>query len=270
MRQVQFVIEMVGPRTVASESVKGLLHPQWANLLPEAEIFVMSGADASWRILNSADPAGAYDSVALAWPISRVSAQTAQQYWNVCEDFAKQVGRRALAIPVPQDIPATLRHLQEVRESLDIGVNFALEPVFGAFAEKGIWQVAAALGLDLSPSGCFEWRAPGAQRPLLEVLPEGSHANFSLAQAQGGATHEGLTTGFSVPVCPYPAEALDGCIHVGAVYADRLKGRFLDEDNQPVTEAVGKRMKSNLAAAVDALNRAGFPPGSAQALALFP
>ena len=266
---VQFVIEMAGPRTVAATSVKALLNPQWFNLLGHPEIFVMSGADASWRKLEQNDPSGSYDSIALAWNLFGLNPQIAQQLWNHCDDFAKQIGRRAFAMPVPDDLLAAERGLEEMKESLDIGVNLMVVPAMQPFAEGDIWQVAAALGLDLEGNGVFVWRAPNADHPLLEVSSLDEPGRFSLAQVQAGSTHSGLLLGFSVPHSPDPSFGLEGALKAGAVFAQRLQGRLLDEEERPVTDASKKAMRDQMAAAVRALTSAGFPPGSVAAAKLF-
>src|SRR5947209_1046377 len=95
VRKQQFVIELVGPRTVPAANVKVLLDSQWQSALGKPQIFVMGGADQFWRPLLSNDSSGAYDSVALAWdlisPQGQLNANSSQQLWNVAEHFAQQV-----------------------------------------------------------------------------------------------------------------------------------------------------------------------------------
>jgi hypothetical protein len=272
VRSQQFVIELVGPRTVPADAAKAVLNPQWQQVLGSPEVFVMAGADKYWRPLAMNDLSGAYDSVALAWDLisyhGELNASAAQNLWNAAEDLARQMGRRALAMPVPADIAQTISVLHELKESLDVGVNFSVSATYQPFPEAEIWRVAAGLGLDYSPSGVFEWKVAGSDRPLFE-LSSGDHDKFSLSQVQSGEGHAVLGMGFSVPLCPDPMIAFDGCVKTGIALSQRLRGVFLDDEDQKVTDKSLAQMRSNLQAAVSALNGENFSPGSTEALKLF-
>lgn len=272
VRKQQFVVELVGPRTAPSPNVKVLLDAQWQGALGNPQVFVMSGADQYWRPLEANDPSGSYDSIALAWdlisPKGQLSANAAQQLWNVAENFAGQISRRAMAMPVPADVEPTIRALEELGENLDIGVNFTLVPRMNPFPEKEVWRLAAALGLQYSPNGTFTWLAQGSELPLLELSP-GDADRFTLAQVQAGITHPALGLGFSVPLCPNPEAALDGCFRVGTAFSSRLSAALVDEDFKPVDDGAKRRIASDLRQAVQALERAGFAPGSTEAIKLY-
>lgn len=272
VHKTQFVIEVVGPRTVPAPSVQALLQPHWQQALGNPQIFVMAGMDAHWRSLLPGDGSGAYDSVALAWdlisPRGELSVATAQALWNAAEDFAKQVQRRALATPIPQDVPQNIHALEEMRDSFDVGFNLSVVSSWEAFPEKEIWRVAAALGLEYGPQGTFLWK-PSGPEPLFEVSPGEGYDRFSLAQVQSGVTHAAIGLGFSVPVNPDPMAALEGCFQAGTVLAKRLNGTLLDEDDQPVSWTSRSSYEKNLGLAVDAMRKAGFAPGSVEALKLF-
>jgi hypothetical protein len=271
VRKQQFVVELVGPRTAPAASVQALLQPQWTSTLGNPEVYVMAAADTHWRPLNPGDQSGAYDSIALAWDLislqGELSAASAQHLWNLAENFANQIERRAMAMPVPADVEIHAKALRDINESLDVGVNFMVVAIGDDFVEEEIWKVAGALGLDYDPSGVFVWRTSGAD--LFEVSPAGSHDKFSLQQVQAGATHTGLGLGFSIPLSAEPVVALDGCIHAASVFAQRLRGGLLDEDYKPCTGEVIQQIKANLGQAVYALKQVGVEPGSTEALKLF-
>src|SRR5581483_10028182 len=109
-----------------------------------------------------------------------------------------------------------------------------------------------ALGLDYSPTGTFEWKGQGSETPLFELY-SGEQDRFALAQVQSGVTHSVLGMGFSVPLCPDPMQAFDGCVRAGNVLAQRLDGTFLDDDDKQVTEMSAMQMRSNLQQAISAL-----------------
>jgi len=272
VRKQQLVIELVGPRTVPAQTAKTLLDPQWFEALGEPQVFIMSGSDQFWRELTKSDASAAYDSIALAWDListkGHLSGNSAQHLWTMAEEFAKQVQRRAMAMPVPADIAPTIQALQQLKESLDIGMNLTLVPCWDTFQEKEVWRVAAALGLEYAQDGSFEYKAAGSDYPLFSLSPADAD-RFSLAQVQANTTHPALGLGFSVPLCPDPATALNACFHTAEVFKDRADGALVDEDYKPVDDAAKVRITNQLQQAVDALNRAGFTPGSTEAIKLF-
>ena len=272
VRKQQLVIELVGPRTVSAATAKTLLDPQWFNALGDPEVFIMSGSDQYWRSLERKDPSGSYDSMALAWdlmsPKGHLSANSAQHLWNTAEEFARQLGRRAMTMPVPADVEPTIQALQQLKDNLDIGMNLTVVPCWDTFPEKEVWRVAAALGLEYSNDGSFVYKCIGTEQPLFTLSP-GDADRFSLAQVQAGKTHPALGLGFSIPLCPDPVAALNGCFHTGDVFRDRADGALVDEDFKPVDAAAKARITNELQQAVGALNRAGLPPGSTEALKLF-
>ena len=272
VRKQQLVIELVGPRTVPAANIKALLEPQWFEALGEPQIFVMSGSDQFWKVLAKTDTSAAYDSIALAWDLisskGHLSANSAQHLWNSAEQFARQIQRRAMAMPVPADVEPTIQALQQLKENLDIGMNLTLVPCWDTFPEKEVWRVAAALGLEYANDGSFQYKCSGSEQPLFTLSP-GDADRFSLAQVQANQKHPALGLGFSVPLCPDPVTALSACFHTADVFKDRADGALVDEDYKPVDDAAKARITNELQQAVDALNRAGFPPGSAEAIKLF-
>lgn len=274
VRRLQFVVELVGPRTVPSQSVKTLLENQWTATLGNPEIWVMAGSDRNWRSLDASDPSGAYDSVALAWDMlgpsgSSLSGQTAQHLWDVTENLAGQLQRRALAMPVPADIDASVKTLQEMQDSLNVGVNLSVIGSYGPMMEKEIWRVCAALGLEFGPAGTFLWRAANTPTPMLEVAPAGDVTTFSLGQVHLNASHPAVSIGFTIPCSADPKASLEGCFHVGDTIAQRLHGVLLDEDDNKLTDQGKEQMRLQLGQAVIALNGNGLTAGSPEALKLF-
>lgn len=272
LHRVQFVIELVGPRTATAQQVKALLQPNWFQALGQPEIFVMAAADAVWRPLRDTDIAGAYDSIALAWDMvkegHKLSKASAQHLLGTAESFAQAVGRRAMPMPLPEDIDSAVRVLGSLQENFDVGVNLSVLPQVALFPEKEIWIGCAALGLDLSPNGLFEWKAAGGP-PVLGVGPLTNYAGFSLSQVSAGVVHEGLDVGFSLPRSPDPMNGLEACFRVAEYLGRRLQGVPVDEDDQPLTERSKATLREQLREGDRALRSAGIVPGSAEALKLF-
>src|SRR5688572_32004658 len=64
--KVQFVVELVGPRSCLASSAATLLDPKWFQALGQPHLYSMAPADKDWQTLTArAD--GSYDSLALAW-----------------------------------------------------------------------------------------------------------------------------------------------------------------------------------------------------------
>lgn len=273
VRMLQFVVEIVGPRTIPASSVQVLMQPHWQQALGNPEIYVMAGADAHWRSLAPNDGSGAYDSLALAWdlmgPRGEMTVQVAENLWTASEDLAKQLGRRALAMPIPHAVPQNVLALSQMRVSLDIGFGLAVLAAGRPFREADIWRVAAGLGLQYEPNGTFVWKAEGCETPLFEVTPGEGVERFLLSQVQSGVTHECIGLGFSVPLCPSPLAVVDGCLKAGQVFAERLHGQLLDEDDRPVSDRTKAESRKNMEQAVAAFTRAGLTPGSVEARRLF-
>src|SRR5690349_1319330 len=92
-RKVQFVVELVGPRTVPAAQAGELLHPNWRAALGQPELWAMRPADAAWQPLRALTQ-GSYDSIALAWdmvtPQGDLSAASAIHLAGVAEQFANK------------------------------------------------------------------------------------------------------------------------------------------------------------------------------------
>ena len=160
LHKVQFVVELVGPRSVAAAAVANLLSPQWYEALGRPEAFAMAPADTQWRVLT-ASTAGSYDSVALAWdivsPRGELSSTAPQHLLQVAEQFATQIQRRAMSLPVPGDVDRIRRQLMEYRDNLDVGFGMTVLTHAG-IAERDVWLTCSRLGLDLGQADVFSDR----------------------------------------------------------------------------------------------------------------
>lgn len=272
LHRVQYVIELVGPRTAPSASIKPLLDRQWQDTLGRPQVYVMAAADKFWRKLDASDPAGAYDSIALAWDLfsdsGALSQSSAMHLLKNAEHLAGQLNRIAMALPVPGDVDPLVKSLNQIRDSLDIGVNLTV--VFrSGVTEEAVWKACSALGLQYGSTGDFEWRIPGWPLPLLAVSPLREGSSFSLGSMQKGVLHDGLIIGFSVPLSPAPMEALSATFHVAETIAARLGGTVLDENDESLNERSKACDKDNLQQALGAFERVQIRTGSLEARKLF-
>jgi len=153
--KVQYVVELVGPRTIPTQSAASCLDSRWRNALGDPEIFVMAASDDRWRPYEAGDQAAAYDSLAFAWDfVSRrgsLSNAAAQNLLNVAEQLGKALSRRAMPMPPPSDVEPAVRAVEEAAEHLDIGVGCPCRPA--------ISYPKRTSGSRAQPSAC-KWAAP--------------------------------------------------------------------------------------------------------------
>lgn len=270
--QVQFVVELVGPRTVPAQSAKRLLDQDWYSALGEPELFCMSGADTEWARLNARSD-GSYDSLALAWdiiaPRGVLLPKSADHLFQFSNQFAAAINRKAVSIPTPNELGAIAKRLQQLQRGLDIGVSVSVFPAGDSCSELAIWQICSRLGLQVSPSGTFEFRA--AQHPvaLFSVTPLDEGAQFSLAGAQAPAKHEGVVLGFNMPTCPSPLEAVDAMLYAGDLLAQELRGAVFEDTGDLMTLDKRAKLRQDVVTGVNVLRQAKIECGSAAALKLF-
>lgn len=268
----QYVIELVGPRSIPAPAAAGLLGPEWFNALGQPELFCMSAADSTWRPLVPASQ-GSYDSVALCWNVlsdqGTLNQASGQHLLQVAERFAAHVNRRAMPMPVPNELAKVAKSLSRIRDGLDIGISIVVLPSAGVVTEQLLWQQCARLGLQFGPAGSFDWRVPDHPSPLFQVTPIGDTDCFSLRAVQAGQVHEGITIGFNVPRCPAPAAALDGALHAADVIAGAIQGAVFDQDARPLNAPGRDQMRRELNQGVQILEGVGIKPGSAAALKIF-
>ncbi|MCB8933125.1 MAG: hypothetical protein H6534_06745 [Chthonomonadaceae bacterium] len=266
MHKVQYVVEIVGPRSLPSAAAKALLDPKWQGPLGDPQTFVMGPADARWRPLVASDPTGSYDSLALTWNLLKhhgaLGAASARHLLAVAQTFAEQVQRRAIPLPIPDDIDAMRETLETIRDTLDIGVAAAVAFPAPGTEEAELAEALAELGLQPIPDG-YAWLVSGWDAPLLYASACEDEPDFP----SGNPTlrHHALSLGFSIPLNPAPAAALDAML----LLADELSRRFggvASVDGAPLEPG---SMRSQLDQALQAFERAHLEPGSPEARLLF-
>jgi hypothetical protein len=271
--KVQYVVELVGPRTMAAEAVKSLTDKRWMSALGNPEVYVMGLADDRWRPFAAADPANAYDSLAFAWDFvtgrGSLSNAAAQNLLNVAEQLGAALSRRAMPMPPPSDVEPAVRAVEQAAENLDIGVGLSLIARAAPLPEKEVWQTCAALGLQVGGSGLFEWRVPGWDDPIVTLSSLDDKETFSLDAVIAGKTHPGLSVGYRVPRSPNSVAALDACLRVAGRFEAALGTITLDDSDEPLDEAGKQRLIGYHGQAVAALRAVGLEPGSAAALKVF-
>ncbi len=270
--RAQYVIELVGPRSAPASAAAQLLSQNWFAALGQPELYVMSPADQQWRAMTP-QTGGSYDSIALCWDLTTshgsLSRQSAESLLRNAEQFASAIGRRAMPLPTPQDVDKVVKLLAKTREQLDIGAALVVIPRAEFVPERQIWRICARLGLEFSPTGSFDWKSPNHPSPLFSVTPIGQVESFSLAAVNRNDVHEGLTIGFSVPLCPAPMAALDGAIHCAEVIAGEIQAAVFDDTSRPLTSKLKDELRRDLQAGVQMLEAAGLKPGSSAALKVF-
>jgi hypothetical protein len=256
-RAVQFVVELVGPRTVPTAQAGELLRPDWRAALGQPELWAMRPADTAWHPMRALIH-GSYDSIALAWdivtPVGNVSPASATHLIGIAEKFANAMGRRAIPLTAPADLPKEIHRIKSAQESLDAGLGILLiAPRPAPVAEFG--RELELLGL--SPlDGEWGWMAPNHREPLFTATP------FEVPMT------DGLTLGFRLARCPDPVTALEGLFHVVDALARTGLAAF-DEDRRPLTPATRETLRQGARAATQALTTVGFAPGSWAALKAF-
>ncbi|HJP82560.1 MAG TPA: hypothetical protein VJ835_03565 [Fimbriimonadaceae bacterium] len=271
VHHVQFVVELVGPRSCPAATAAQLLGPQWYSALGEPQIFKMSPADQTWQVLTPATD-GSYDSLALAWDLvsdrGRLSSSAASHLLHVAESFAAHIQRRAMAMPSPTDIDRTVAGLVYIQDGLDIGVELLVVPKGADFVEKEVWIALTELGFSLEPSGFFELGNP-TREPFLTVTPSGGASQFSLSGVQGEVRHPGLLIGFSVPLSPEPEFSLTAAFRTADYLSQKLNAAIFTDADQILGSTARGQLNANLLAAVRSLASTGINPGSRAARKLF-
>lgn len=266
LHKVQYVIEIVGPRSLEGNSVKALLDPKWQGPLGDPRVFVMGPADARWRELSADDPTGSYDSLALTWNLLKhhgaLGIASARHLLTVAQSYADQVQRRALPLPVPDDVDTMKDTLESIRDSLDIGVELVVVFPGAGVAEGELVATLAARGLAPVTEG-YAWLVPGWDPPLFHVTACEDEPVFP----SGDATylHQALSMGFSIPRNPAPDATLEAMLSLAGDFSARFGAHAL-ADGAPADAAA---LRPLLAQALQAFEQANLKPGSPEALVLF-
>ena len=258
VRAVQFVVEIVGPRTVPATQAAELLRPDWRAALGHPELWAMRPADTVWNPLKASQH-GSYDSIALAWdmvsPVGEMSPASATHLVGLVERFANPLGRRAIPMTTPGDVPGEIRRIRRAVEALDAGVSVLLiapRPV--PVAEFG--RELEAQGL--APFGEeWGWFGEGHPEPLFAATPFESPVT------------DGLTLGFRLARCPDPSVAIEGLLQVVDTLARTGLAAF-DEDRNPLASTTREALRQGARAGAQALDSIGLRPGSWAALKAFP
>lgn len=267
------MIEFVGPRSLSAASAAALLSPEWFAALGQPHAFCMATADVEWQPLTT-NSAGSYDSLALAWDLvngsEQLSDQSARHLLATAEQFAQHIQRRAMAMPMPEDVPKAVSQLKKVSDNFDAGVSLMVMPQSQQVSEFELWVWCAKLGLTPNVAeGTFDWIVPSSSLPLFSVSPLGGDESFSLEGAKRGDQAEGVLLGFSIPRSPEPMAGLEGMLAAAGFLAGKMFGKVYDENSVPLNDRSISTLREQLAGAVEALTALGFPPGSTEALALF-
>lgn len=258
VRAVQFVVELVGPRTVPAAQAAELLRPDWRAALGHPELWAMRPADTRWMPLMAAQH-GSYDSIALAWdfasPAGEISPASATHLVGTAEKIANALGRRAIPLTAPNDLPREIRRLRSAQNDLDAGLTIlVIAP--RPFPTADLGRSFEAMGLS-EEAGEFVWKAEGHPEPLFAVTP-----------FDDGPSTDGFSLGFRLGRCPDPNQAMGGLFEVvDALVAQGLHA--FDEDRKPLTPAVRQSIRQQVQAAATMLESAGLKPGSWAALKTF-
>ena len=267
--KVQYVVELVGKRSEKAPVMERILDDDWTQALGRPLVYVMTPLEDRWRTFRRGI-APTVDSLCLCWPVlgqsGRLTQASAQKLLDQAQTFANPLARRAMPLPPPMDIDSCASKLGELVECLDIGFGLCAQAPTQV-PEREIWRAMADLGLTFEPDGAFRWIVGG--RRLIEVTPLDSDA-FSAQAAAAGSTQQGISVGFNMPHCAAPLESLAACFRVAQLVAQRIGGSVLDGDGNPVGAGYEQEMTSNMRQALDSFQRAGLPPGSAEAFTLFP
>lgn len=271
--KLEFIIEIVGPRTMSAQLAMAALRPDWQNALANPKVVGMAPSDSDWQILCSSTSAQVFDSLAFCWPFMKPNGNltnaSAQHLISISESFANQVQRRAIPHLPADDVEARVSDLQAISNELDFGVGLTLSSPVGAINEIKIWEVAANLGLDLDSSGYFVWRQDGIELPLLSLSSLGAKDTFSLEAAQANQVHPALSIGFRIAVNPEPVATWQTMLHISKTLASRLSLDICDEEGEPIGEKGLAMLEASVHQASETIKGAGIVPGSPEACLIF-
>ncbi len=258
VRAAQFVVELVGQRTVPATQAMELLRPDWRGAMGQPELWAMRPADTVWSPLRAAQ-FGSYDSISLAWdlvtPVGDMSSASADHLVATAERFANSLGRRAIPLTASKDVPGEVRRLRAAQDSLDAGMAVLLVAP-RAVAVSGFGGELERLGITAFGDGEWGWFGEGHPEPLFAATP------FEAPMT------DGLTLGFRLARCPDPNVAMEGLFCVVDDRAGSGLAAF-DEDRKPLMPTMREALRQGARAASQALESVGLRPGSWAALKVF-
>ena len=261
--RIQWVVELVGPRSVAAADALRLLDPDWKGILGQPIVWAMAARDDRWQELLG-HSATSFDSLALSWdlvdPRGSLTRTAAETLLARAAEFGEAVGRRALPLWPADETESRAKAAMRLTERLDGG--FAVSAAFPLpRSEPELLAWLASEGFD-SPDGegGLEWRRPG-HPAFLTATPTGEPFAFGF-----GTPVEGVTFGARVPLCPAPVEALEAAFDLTRSLVERYGGGRFDGEGEPLDE---RRMRAELAGIVESMSRAKLEPGGAECRRLF-
>lgn len=266
--KVQYVIELVGKQFIQSSHAKALLEAKAKSGLGDPEIYVTVPGQSRWMALWTGDDALAYDSLAFAWDLISekgcLSSATASELWKRAEEVAKPLSRRAIPLPPPDQVDSAAANLQQIKAAFDIGIDLMIDAPYNTPLDTAAAVEAAyAVGFRLGASGLLEWKQQGWQEPLLTILPtDGDEIPIG-----GGLS--GLTIGFSFATSPAPDGVLERLFSAAKEIASASGARVTDSDGRLLSPELETELRSNLNAALDSFEAAGFQSGTSEAMRLF-
>lgn len=273
LHRLHYLVEIVGQRTLPAAQAKPLLEDRWQLPLGRPKVFVMAAADTSWRPLDAADTATAYDSLALAWPYltdqGNLSMRSAHQLLVASDHYAAQVGHKAMPLSTPEDVDEVVRKLIQIRDNLDVGVTVLVIPKGAPIPERDVWLGCASLGLEYVSPGVFQWLAQPGGVALLEVAPFEDAGWFALSSVESGRALDGFSIGFSIPRSPDPVRSADAALRVATLFSTKFDCVAFDDSQKPLGPAESAEILAVVTQGRDALVSAGIRPGSREALSLF-
>ena len=265
LHKVQYVIEIAGPRSMPASQAKAVLEPTWQSALGHPSCFVMGPSDTRWRSLEADDSTASYDSLALAWdlvgPMGDLHAASAQRLLDAVEPLATSLQRRAMPLPVPDEIDARVASLKEILAALDIGIEVMLVFPNGGTTDRELAEWAGEMDLKPTDDG-FAWNVEGWDEPLLTLNRALDEPPFN---PDASFLRQTASIGFNLPRCPAPLAVLDALITLSADAEATFQAACV------IDEAMARpsMLRDFLPQAIAAFDSVGIRPGSGEARRIF-
>lgn len=261
--RIQWVVELVGPRSVAAADALRLLDPDWKGILGGPLVWAMAARDDRWQELLG-HSATSFDSIALCWdlvdPRGALTRSAAETLLARATEFGEAIGRRALPLWPADETESRAAAAQRLVDRLDGG--FAVTAAFARpVPEAEIVERLRAEGFARPDGeGGLEWGKPG-HPPFLTATPTGEPFAFGF-----GSPVEGVTFGTRLPLCPAPGEAFEVAAEFARELVATYGGALFDGEGDPFDP---RRMRAEIDGIVDGMVRAKLEPGGAECRRLF-